>query len=66
MRKTWIVLGLLLFNWGCGVKGKPLAPLEPQVMGHGLPEYRGSNTEVKPDAPGPEVDPKKESEDSKK
>ncbi len=37
-----ILMGLA----ACGVKGKPLAPLNPQVMGHGLPEYRGTNAEI--------------------
>jgi|GEM_PF-4487474 len=56
-----IFLATVAITWGlsaCGVKGKPLAPLNPEVMGHGLPEYRGSNNEVTPGNLGPEDDKK--------
>lgn len=33
---------------GCGVKGKPLPPLEPPTIGRGAPSYKRTAEEAKP------------------
>lgn len=33
---------------GCGVKGKPLPPLEPAELGRGMPTYKRTAQEAKP------------------
>lgn len=38
----------LLFAAGCGVKGKPLPPLQPAEIGRGHPTYKGTAEEAKP------------------
>lgn len=38
LNKIIIVLSLVTFVAGCGVKGKPLPPLEPPSIGTGTPE----------------------------
>ena len=48
--KYWIQSIILscvcTFAVGCGVKGKPLAPLEPEVLGIGKPDYRGAKEAI--------------------
>lgn len=41
-----LFIGLLL--GGCGVKGKPLPPLEPAEIGRGAPTYKRAAEQVKP------------------
>ncbi|CAN5387697.1 hypothetical protein BH10BDE1_BH10BDE1_22700 [soil metagenome] len=36
------------FISGCGVKGKPLPPLEPAEIGRGAPTYRRAAEQAKP------------------
>lgn len=33
---------------GCGVKGKPLPPLEPAEIGRGVPTYKRAAEQAKP------------------
>jgi len=33
---------------GCGVKGKPLPPLEPPTIGRGAPSYKRTAEQAKP------------------
>lgn len=33
---------------GCGVKGKPLPPLQPAEIGRGVPTYKRTAEEAKP------------------
>ena len=35
---------------GCGVKGKPLPPLEPAEIGRGVPTYKRAAEQAKPKA----------------
>lgn len=42
-------LGLLLSSGvGCGVKGKPLPPLEPAQIGRGAPTYKRTAEQARP------------------
>lgn len=42
-------LGLLLSHGvGCGVKGKPLPPLEPAQIGRGAPTYKRTAEQARP------------------
>jgi hypothetical protein len=43
-----IVLGTGLFA-ACGVKGKPLPPLEPAEIGRGAPTYKRAAQQAKPE-----------------
>ena len=49
--KYWMQFLLFVFVWNltsaCGVKGNPLAPLEPEVLGIGQPDYRGAEEAIK-------------------
>jgi hypothetical protein len=40
-------LAALLWLAGCGVKGKPLPPLTPPVLGRGEPSYSRATKDVK-------------------
>lgn len=44
------ILILLATAWvvGCGVKGKPLPPLQPAEIGRGVPTYKRTAEEAKP------------------
>jgi hypothetical protein len=41
------VLGCLIFS-ACGVKAKPLPPLEPAEIGRGVPTYKRAAEQAKP------------------
>ncbi|MDZ4083102.1 MAG: hypothetical protein U1E10_09210 [Bdellovibrionales bacterium] len=42
-------LGLLVSSGvGCGVKGKPLPPLEPAQIGRGAPTYKRTAEQARP------------------
>jgi hypothetical protein len=43
-----INMALLAISAGCGVKGKPLPPLEPPVIGRGAPSYKRTAEEARP------------------
>ena len=47
---TSFVVSLLIFFGvaACGVKGKPLPPLEPPTIGRGAPSYKRTAEEAKP------------------
>lgn len=54
---TFIFLGLLA---GCGVKGKPLPPLEPAEIGRGVPTYKRTAEQAKPESkPEPSATPRR-------
>ena len=61
----------LLIVTGCGVRGDPVAPREPALLGRGGPTYKGATEELKfptvPPVYAPQTEGKKESnEDEKK
>lgn len=43
-----IVAGTAIFVVACGVKGKPLPPLEPASIGRGAPTYKRAAEQAKP------------------
>jgi hypothetical protein len=43
---------VILFSFGCGVKGKPMPPMNPPVLGRGEPSYSKATQ-------GLPIDPKK-------
>lgn len=45
---TALIANSLLVG-GCGVKGKPLPPIEPVIMGRGGPSYSGLNQNSQPE-----------------
>ena len=42
MKWTVFFLFFFLFNTACGVKGRPLPPLQPREIGYGRPQYKGA------------------------
>lgn len=56
MRNTlWLVCIFALLALGCGVKGKPLPPEEPPVLGRGEPNFLKATEKIKL-KPKPPVD----------
>lgn len=47
MKCLTVILGMLLVT-GCGVKGKPMPPLEPVELGRGTPTYKRTAEQAKP------------------
>lgn len=47
MIKVLLAMTLTLFATSCGVKGKPLPPLEPPSIGTGEPQYQNKKDEKK-------------------
>ena len=41
-----MLISLLFFVSACGVKGKPLPPLEAPEIGDGRPTYKGANKKL--------------------
>ena len=50
MNRSFFIFGPLLiaFVSACGVKGKPLPPLEPAQIGRGAPTYKRAAEQAKP------------------
>lgn len=48
MTKTFFSIFIAIGMTSCGVKGKPLAPLEPPPIGNGEPLYLNKKDEKKP------------------
>ncbi|KHD88590.1 MAG: hypothetical protein OM95_08810 [Bdellovibrio sp. ArHS] len=42
LNKILLVCGMLMIFAGCGVKGRPLPPLNPAPLGRGEPTYKES------------------------
>jgi hypothetical protein len=45
-----LFLGMVATAPSCGVKGKPLPPIEPPTIGRGAPSYKRTAEEAKPQA----------------
>lgn len=45
MKKLWINLLFFIIS-ACGVKGKPLPPLEPVPLGRGEPSYSSATQDI--------------------
>jgi hypothetical protein len=53
-----MLVSLLLFSVGCGVRGRPQAPKDPALIGRGKPSFTRSNQELAfPNVPSPEASP---------
>ncbi len=48
MTKATGFVFIFLFLGACGVKGKPLPPLEPAEIGRGVPTYKRAAEQAKP------------------
>lgn len=57
--KVVLFFSSVIFLASCGVKGKPLPPLEPAAIGRGAPTYKRAAEQAKPSTvPGlPEATP---------
>nr|BFD57933.1 hypothetical protein CKG001_00400 [Bdellovibrio sp. CKG001]BFD61360.1 hypothetical protein BdHM001_00410 [Bdellovibrio sp. HM001]BFD65018.1 hypothetical protein HAGR004_00400 [Bdellovibrio sp. HAGR004] len=44
LNKTIILAALSLAMFGCGVKGRPLPPLNPAPLGRGEPTFKDSTS----------------------
>lgn len=44
----FLLMILVATTLSCGVKGKPLPPLEPPTIGRGAPSYKRTAEEAKP------------------
>ncbi len=60
--KLLVLLNLILgISIGCGVKGRPLPPLEPAEIGRGAPTYKRAaelaKPSIVPEAGGPSPSP---------
>lgn len=47
LQTSFFALLVILIS-GCGVKGKPLPPLEPAEIGRGAPTYKRAAEQAKP------------------
>ena len=48
MKISIVLLLVAIAAAGCGVKGKPLPPLQPAEIGRGVPTYKRTAEEAKP------------------
>lgn len=58
MKELLLVLSTLFFLCACGVKGRPLPPLEPPPLGQGRLKYEDEQTKKK--KAGPQTAPEEE------
>ncbi|MBV2168086.1 MAG: hypothetical protein KUL82_05195 [Bdellovibrio sp.] len=56
LNKTALILMIFFGPLGCGVKGRPLPPLNPAPLGRGEPTYKESTQKKPAKKSNPQVD----------
>jgi|GEM_PF-1125136 hypothetical protein len=46
LKNALLISILLLFGWGCGVKGRPLPPTNPPPLGRGQSAYSSNKNKT--------------------